>query len=52
MNTNSSLASKSNTYQNPGSIDTINLANLQNFALDNSSQKTNIIVIYSNIEKY
>ena len=51
-NTNSILAPKSNACQNPVYMDITNPANKLDSALDSNSKKTNIIVIYSNIEKY
>ncbi len=52
INTNPGLALKSNTQQNPPHVDTINLANKLDSALDSNSKKTNIILTNSNIEKY
>ncbi len=52
MNTNSGLAPKSNTCQNPAHVDTTNPANQLDFALDSNNKKTNIIVTYSNIVKH
>lgn len=52
INTNSGLALKSNAYQNPAHMDITNPANQLDSALDSNSKKTNIIVTYSNIEKY
>lgn len=51
-NTNSTLAPKSNACQNLAHMDITNSANKLDSALNSNSKKTNIIVIYSNIEKY
>lgn len=52
INTNFGLAPKSNARQNPAYVDITNLVNQLDFALDSNSKKTNIILTYSNIEKY
>ena len=52
INTNSSLALKSNSCQNPIYVNNTNSANQLDFTFDSNNKKTNIIVIYSNIEKY
>lgn len=52
ININSGLASKSNACQNSADVDTTNPANQLDSAFDSNGKKTNIIITYSNSEKY
>ncbi len=52
INTNFGLALKPNTRQNLAHVDITNPANQLDSAFNSNSKKTNIIITYSNIEKY
>lgn len=52
ININLDLALKSNICQNPAHIDTINPIKQLDSTFNSNKKKINIIIIYSNIEKY
>lgn len=52
ITSNSSLTQKSSTRQNPAFVNTKNPAKQLDFAFDNNSEKTNNIVMTSNIQKH